>query len=175
MIDSLLRAADHHAIAALDTPDAAGSAAIDVADALLGEFLRATDVVFVEGIAAVDDDVVRLQQAAETLDRLFGDPAGGQHDPDGARPFFERLHHILQRPNRRGALLSQRLARLGIGVEHHAVVPRLHQPARDVAAHAAKTDHADLHLRHSLQNWRYSSASSMARASSASPASTSLT
>ena len=65
VIHRLLLAADHHAIAALDAPDAAGRAAIDVANALLGELLGAADVVFVEGIAAIDDDVVRLQQAAE--------------------------------------------------------------------------------------------------------------
>ena len=93
VIHGLLWAADHHAIAALDTPDAAGRAAIDVANALLGQFLGAADVVLVEGIAAIDDDVVRLQQAAEMLDRFFGDPAGWQHHPNGARLFFERLDH----------------------------------------------------------------------------------
>ena len=48
--------------------------------------------------------------------------------------------------DRRGALLRERLARLGIGVEHEAAVTRLHQAARNVAAHAAQADHADLHL-----------------------------
>ena len=61
VIHGLLRAADHHAIAALDTPDAAGGAAIDVADTLLGQFLGATNIVLVERIAAIDDDIVALQ------------------------------------------------------------------------------------------------------------------
>ena len=60
-----LRAADHHPIAALDAPDTAGSPAVDVANALLGQLLGATDVVLVEGVAAINDDVARFQQAAE--------------------------------------------------------------------------------------------------------------
>src|ERR1019366_1842015 len=132
------------------------------------------DVVFVEGIAAIDDNVVRLQQAAETLDRLFGDPAGRQHHPDGTRLFPQRLHHLGERSGGRGTLLRQRLARLDVGVEHHAVMPRLHQAARHIAAHVAEADHTDLHLLHSLQKYRYWSAASIARASSANPASTSL-
>src|ERR1700683_3780531 len=55
VIHSCLRAADHHAIAALDTPDAAGRAAIDVVNALLGQLFGAADVVLVERIAAIDD------------------------------------------------------------------------------------------------------------------------
>src|SRR6185312_16301817 len=58
VIHSLLRAADHQAIAAFDTPHAAGRAAIDVANVLPGHFLGAADVVLVTGIAAIDDDVV---------------------------------------------------------------------------------------------------------------------
>src|SRR6185437_1421018 len=94
MIHSLFRTPDHQAVAALDAPDAAGGAAIDVANVLLGQFLGAADVVLVEGIAAIDDDVVRLQQAAEMFDRLFGNLAGGQHNPNGARLVSERLDHL---------------------------------------------------------------------------------
>ena len=47
--------------------------------------LRAADVVLVEGVAAVDDDVARLEQAGQRFDRAFGDVAGRQHHPDGAR------------------------------------------------------------------------------------------
>src|SRR6185437_17055942 len=85
VIHSLLRAADHQAIAAFYTPHAAGRAAIDVANVLPGQFLGAADVVLVKGIAAIDDDVVRLQQAAEMFNRFFGNLAGRQHDPNGTR------------------------------------------------------------------------------------------
>ena len=58
------RSADHHAITAIDAPDAAGGAAIDVTDALLGEHLGPPDIVLVEGVSAVDDHVARGQQPA---------------------------------------------------------------------------------------------------------------
>ena len=87
-----------------------------------------------------------LQQTAETLDRLFGDLAGRQHHPDGARLFRQRLDHIFQRPRRRRALL-RRAPRRGLGVRCRT--PRSGvlalQPADDVAAHAAQADHAELH------------------------------
>ena len=150
VIDRLLRTADHHAIAALNAPDAARSAAVDVANALNRKFFGVMDIVLVKGIAAVDDDVVPVQQAAELLDRLFGHLTRRQHQPNGARRFLKRLDHILQRVHRRCALYRQRLTRLGIGVEHHAGVPRLHQASRHVAAHFAETDETDLHPFHSL-------------------------
>jgi hypothetical protein len=54
-------AADHHAVAALESPDAAAGAYVHVVDALGGEFLGAADVVYVIGIAAVDEDVAGLE------------------------------------------------------------------------------------------------------------------
>ena len=137
MIDGLLRAAGHQAVAAFDTPDAAGGAAIDVSNMLLGQFLGAADIILVKGIAAIDDYVIGLQQAPEMFDRLFSNLSGGQHNPDGTRLVGERLHHLGERSGGCGAFLRQRLARLGVGVEHHTMVPRLHQAARDIAAHAA--------------------------------------
>src|ERR1700684_16512 len=62
VINSSLRTSDHHAIAALDTPDATGRAAINVADALHREFFGVADIVLVKGIATVDDNVVPVQQ-----------------------------------------------------------------------------------------------------------------
>ena len=108
VIHGRLLAADHHAIAALDAPDAAGRAAIDVANALLGQLLGAADVVLVEGVAAVDDDVVRLQQAAEMFDRLFGDPAGRQHQPNDAR-LLELADELLEIGAPGDVLADQRL------------------------------------------------------------------
>ena len=87
-----------------------------------------------------------LQQAAELFDRFFGDLAGGQHQPNRARLFSERLHQVRKRRGGRGAILRQRLARLGGSRVHHAVVSRFHQAARHVAAHFTESDHADLHL-----------------------------
>ena len=49
--------ADHQAEAAIDPPDTAGGAAIDVLNAFAGERPGASDVVLVEGVAAINDDV----------------------------------------------------------------------------------------------------------------------
>src|SRR6185312_12303597 len=88
--------------------------------------------------------------------------------------FRKQPHDLVERFGGRGALFCQRGTRLGVGVEHHAAVPRFHQATGNVAAHATKSDHADLHLLHSSQRRRYASAASTARVKSASPASTSF-
>src|SRR6516165_4022856 len=59
--DYLRLAADHHAIAALEPPHTAAGPDIDIMDAFSRQLLRAPDVVDVVGIAAVDQDVARLQ------------------------------------------------------------------------------------------------------------------
>src|ERR1044071_3987161 len=61
-VDHGLVAADHHAVAALDAPDAAAGADVDIVDALFVERLAAANVVLPKGVAAVDDDVAGLQQ-----------------------------------------------------------------------------------------------------------------
>ena len=61
-VDHGLVAADHHAIAALDAPDAAAGADVDVMDAALLQRLAAADVVLPERVAAIDDDVAGLHQ-----------------------------------------------------------------------------------------------------------------
>src|ERR1044072_4278564 len=61
-VDHGLVAADHHAITALDAPDAAAGADVDIVDALFVERLAAADVVLPERVAAVDDDVSLLKQ-----------------------------------------------------------------------------------------------------------------
>src|ERR1700680_3518241 len=56
-IERLFRAADHHAVAAFQTPDAAAGANVNVMDSSLFQFLRPPDVIFVIRVAAVNDDV----------------------------------------------------------------------------------------------------------------------
>src|SRR4051794_7371557 len=55
-------AADHHAIAALNAPDAAGGADVDIMQPVFPERLAAADVVLPKGVAAVDDDILGLHQ-----------------------------------------------------------------------------------------------------------------
>ncbi len=77
------RAADHQAVAALEAPDAAAGAHVDVVDALGGEFFGAADVVDVVGVAAVDEDVAGFEMRDDLGDGVV-DGCGGDHEPDGA-------------------------------------------------------------------------------------------
>src|SRR5262245_41747638 len=61
ILDGPVRPADHHAVAALQPPDAAAGADVDIVNPPRGEFLGPADIVDVVGVAAVDQDVVLLQ------------------------------------------------------------------------------------------------------------------
>ena len=117
-----LVAADHHAIAALQSPDAAGGAAIDIGDILFGQRLGAADIVLVKRVAAVDHDVAGRQQLAQLGNRVFGDLARRQHHPDGTR----RLQFLDQvREAAAPAAPVKRRHRLGLAVEGHHLWPLL--------------------------------------------------
>ena len=152
-VDHRLVAADHHAIAALDAPDAAGGADVDIVDAARLQRLAAADVVLPEGVAAVDDDVAGFQQFRQRLDGGLGDLAGRQHHPGGSR-LLQLLDEILQRAGADRAVGGECGDRLGVLVVDDGRVPVLHQPADDVAAHPAEADHAELHLYDSFSSAR---------------------
>src|ERR1700740_972721 len=95
MLDDVFLAANHLAVAALESPDAAAGAHINVMEALVGEFLGAANVIDVIGIAAVDDDVVAFELAGEIVQRGVDD-SGGNHEPNGAW-LRELLHQIVER------------------------------------------------------------------------------
>ena len=61
-IDHRLVAADHHAIATVDSPDAAAGADVDIMNAAFLQRLAAPYVVLPERVAAIDDDVAGLHQ-----------------------------------------------------------------------------------------------------------------
>jgi len=142
-----LVAADHHAIAALQPPDAAGRAHIQIGDAVTMQLMGAADIVFEKAIAAIDDAVALVHQLAQCGDGLFGDPAGGQHDPDRTW----RLQLLNQVFERSGAFrlsfgsVLQRLHGPCIGIEanHHVTGP--HHPPADIGPHAAQSDNPQLH------------------------------
>src|SRR5439155_1101030 len=56
-LDHVRLASDHHAIPALQSPDAAAGPHVDVVDPHRRKLLRAPDVVDVVGVATVDEDV----------------------------------------------------------------------------------------------------------------------
>jgi hypothetical protein len=101
---------------------------------------RAGDVVAVGGVAAVNDDVVRLQVPQEGIDGGLCDLAGGHHDPHRAGP--GQLRHQVGRGVRAdGALSGQGAYGLWPDVVDGALVPVAHQPPHQVGAHAAQPDH----------------------------------
>ena len=98
MLHDVRLAADHHAVAPLEAPDAAARPDVHVVNALCREFLRAADVVDVVGVAAVDDDVPLFEQGKKVGDRLVDD-GRWDHQPD--RTGFSELLHESRRERRR--------------------------------------------------------------------------
>ncbi len=127
---------DHHAIAALQPPDATGGADIDVMQTFHRQRLSATDVIFVHGIAAIDDHVTVFKQLTQLINRVFGGGACRQHHPHGAwllQPGDQRL----QVGNAGGALLAQAFDECFVTVVYNGGMPIEHQAPRNVTAHAA--------------------------------------
>src|SRR5262249_24573666 len=137
--------ANHHAVAALEPPDAAAGADIHVMNAAALEHFGAPDVVLPKRIAAIDNNVIRRQQPGELDNRVFGDLARRQHDPDCAR----RTQFVDERVQPLGAnrtIAADSGDSIGVVIVDHRPVTVLNQAARDVAAHASETDHANLHM-----------------------------
>src|SRR5438067_9250570 len=84
MVGGLSVAADHHAIAAFEAPDAAARSDIEVADALGIEQLGVSDVIMEKGIAAIDQGVAGLEKTGELKDRAMRYCASRQHDRNRA-------------------------------------------------------------------------------------------
>src|SRR5690348_11825476 len=137
-------AADHHAIAALQAPDAAAGADIDVMYAPGAKLLGAADVVDVVGIATIDQDIVRLQMRQQVGDCLVDD-AGGHHQPNGTR-LGEGLDEFGNRPRADRLLLHKLRHGLGGHVEHHTLMATLQEAAHHIRSHPAEADHSQLHV-----------------------------
>src|SRR6184192_3457815 len=136
-------AADHEAVAALETEHASAGAAVDVVEPAAGEPGRAVDVVAVVGVPAVDDDVAALEVWDEALERRVGD-ARRDHEPDDARLGELRDEGVHRRGAAR-ALAHESLDRGRRDVVHHAGMAAAHETTHHVRAHATQPDHADLH------------------------------
>src|SRR5439155_1465836 len=136
-------AADHEAVAALETEHAAARAAVHVVGPAAGEPGRAVDVVTVEGVPAVDDDVAALEAWDERLGRRV-DAARRYHEPDD--PWLrELLDEGVQRRRAARTLTHERLHGGCRYVVHHAGVPAADETTHHVRSHATQPDHADLH------------------------------
>ena len=136
-------AADHHAIAALQAPDAAAGADVDVVDALGRQLLGPADVVDVIGVAAVDQDVAALQMGQQIGDG-FVHHADRHHQPDRAR-LRQAPRELRQRSAADSPLLHELRHSLRGHVEHRALMAALQQAPHHVRSHPAEADHSQLH------------------------------
>ena len=111
VLDHACLAADHHAVAALQAPDATARPHVHVVDPLRREFLGAPDVVHVVGIAAVDEDVACLEMGRRSAIVLSTTAAGTINQT--ARGFVELLHEVRERGGPHRFLLDQLFTAFG--------------------------------------------------------------
>src|SRR5215470_17595788 len=84
VLHGFVGAADHHAVSAVNAPDTAAGADVDIVNILLLQLFGASHVIFEHGVAAIDDDVSSVHLAGESHDCLFGWVTGRDHHPHGA-------------------------------------------------------------------------------------------
>jgi hypothetical protein len=146
LVDDLVGTADHHAIALLQPPYAAGGAHVDVVLAVLFCTVGAAKGVFVVGVAAVHDDVALAQQWEQVVEgRVNGIPRRHHHPADAGRLQF--VDEVVEggRPCR--AVVLKFLHGALIEVEADDLMPVAHEAAAHVGAHLAESNHSELHGR----------------------------
>ncbi|MNG85399.1 hypothetical protein D3C79_441580 [compost metagenome] len=112
--------------------------------AALGQFCGAAHVVLVEGVAAVDDRIARLQHFGQLRDGLLGGVTSRQHHPYRARR-FQLLYQCTEVMRALGAFALQADDGFTVAVVHHGAVTGAHQAPCDIAAHTAQPDDSQLH------------------------------
>ena len=83
MSDYLRFPADHHAVAALQSPHPSAGAYVNIVDVFRGQLLCASNVVDVIRVAAVDQDVTGVERWRQIGKRLVHCRCGN-HQPDAA-------------------------------------------------------------------------------------------
>jgi hypothetical protein len=83
-LHGLVVAADHEAEPDLQPPDTARDPCVDEVDAALLRLGVASHRVTEIGVAAVDDDVAFVGEQQQMVERILGDLAGGNHEPERA-------------------------------------------------------------------------------------------
>ena len=117
----LVRAADHQAVAALETEDTAAGADVHVVEAVRRQPAGSVDVVELPAVAAVDDDVASASSGV-SASMVPIDERRRHHDPH-VRGASECRHEIVERAVRRPRLRLRAPARRGAHVVAHALVP----------------------------------------------------
>src|SRR5690348_3597998 len=144
MLYDVVGPANHHAVAAFEAPDAAAGAYVGVIDFVCGEIFGAANIIDVIGIAAINEDVTRIEKRCE-ISKSIVHHGGRDHQPNGAR-FGKFFYEFVERIRAFRAFGCHLLDAFGISVEGNAFVAATHEPAHHVRAHAAEADHAHLHL-----------------------------
>src|SRR2546430_3265010 len=145
MLVDVMLGADHEAVAVLEAPDATRDAGVHVLHAF-GLYPGAVvERDLPVGVAAVDDDVARVAQTDQLVDRLSRVLAGRDHDPHDPRPLLEAGDKCFPRVGARRALVRVPLDGLGGQVERNHPMTALQQTQGHVAAHATEAHESDLH------------------------------
>ncbi len=142
--DRIFFAANHQAVAALQAPDTATGADIEIAYVLLFQIFGTTHIVGKIGVSTVDDDVAVAEQARELLDDIIDDLVG-HHDPycpgwlqalhqgfNGIGGICTECRHLV--PGAPGACVDDATMIVG------------QQSLDHVGAHAPQADHSNLHV-----------------------------
>src|SRR5262249_37631366 len=133
VLDDVFFAADHLAIAAIESPDAAAGADVAVVNAFGAQFFGAANVVDVRGIAAVDGDVVLVELGDEIMKSGVNNP-GGHHEPDSAR-FLKFLDEVIERIRSGCAFAGELLDGFRAAIIDDAGVPVANQAAHHICTH----------------------------------------
>ncbi len=139
------RPTDHLAVTALQTPHAAAGADVAVVNPLPRQFLGVADIVDVVRVPSVDDGVALLEQRGDLGDHpVHG--RGRDHQPHGARR-LKLADHVGQR-RRADRLIFDHHLLDGVLVEiaNHDLVSAANQAAHHIGAHAAQSNHSELHF-----------------------------
>jgi len=120
--DDFIFAANHLAVAAIETPNAAASAHVAIVNAFRAQLFRAANIVNVIGVSAVNDDVVLFELRTRSCQRRVHD-SRGDHQPDCARLLEFSSRNRSSESDPVAPSPTSCLTDSGAAVVHHAAVP----------------------------------------------------
>ena len=132
-LDHCRLASNHHAVTALQSPNATAGSDIDVVNSLCCEFLRAPNIVHVIGVAAVNECIARFEQRQKIGNGLVHH-RGWNHQPDRTR-LIQFLHEVGERRSTDGSFFGQVLDRFGNPIKDGASMAPFDESSNHVGAH----------------------------------------
>ena len=110
-----------------------------------GDFLRAAHRIVEVGVAAVDDDVVWLEQPHDMVQRVVSHLARWHHHPDDTWRLLQFRDHLFDAERWNSASRRRLVHWLCAPIGCDNTVPATNEPHRHVAAHAAQAIDTQLH------------------------------